>query len=147
MLTNASFINGLVIHATDGEIGTVDQFFFDDETWAIRYFTVETGGWLGGRQVLLSPMSIIRTDWQANRLDVALTRQQVENSPDIDTHQPVSRQHEAAYLGYYGYPSYWATPDNRPLWRFAGKPWRKRKPCKRGGSEGRLTSTCAALRP
>jgi hypothetical protein len=110
MLTNASFVKGLVIHATDGELGTVDQFFFDDETWAIRYLTVATAGWLSGRQVLISPMSIIRTDWQANRLDVALTKLQVENSPDIDTHQPVSRQHEVDLLGYYGYPYYWGGP-------------------------------------
>jgi hypothetical protein len=110
MLTNARQLKGLVIRATDGDLGTVDQFFFDDETWAIRYLTVETGGWLGGRQVLISPISVVHTDWQAKRLDVALTKRQVEKSPDIDTHQPVSRQHEAAYLGYYGYPSYWGGP-------------------------------------
>jgi hypothetical protein len=107
MLRNATHLKGLVIRATDGELGTVDQFYFDDETWAIRYLTVETGGWLGGRQVLISPFSIAHMDWQAKRVDVALTKQQVENSPDIDTHKPVSRQHEAAYLGYYGYPNYW----------------------------------------
>jgi hypothetical protein len=113
MLTNATFFKGLVIHATDGELGTVDQFYFDDETWAIRYFAVETGGWLGDRQVLISPISIIHTDWRAKRLDVALTKQQVENSPDIDTHRPVSRQHEAMYSDYYGYNYYWTGP---PLW-------------------------------
>jgi hypothetical protein len=106
MLTNATHLKGLVIRATDGELGTVNHLYFDDQTWAIRYLTVETGGWLGGRQVLISPFSIVHTDWQANRLDV-------ENSPDIDTHKPVSRQHEAAYLGYYGYPYYWAGPS---LW-------------------------------
>ncbi|MGD1095103.1 MAG: PRC-barrel domain-containing protein, partial [Bryobacteraceae bacterium] len=57
MLTNITFLKGLVVQATDGELGTVDQFYFDDETWAIRYLTVETGGWLGGRQVLISPFS------------------------------------------------------------------------------------------
>jgi hypothetical protein len=107
MLTNAVHLKGLAIQATDGEIGTVDQFYFDDETWAIRYLTVETGGWLDDRRVLISPISVVNTDWQAKRLDVALTKKQVENSPNIDTHRPVSRQHEAAYLGYYGYPNYW----------------------------------------
>ena len=111
MLTNLIFLKGLVIHATDGELGTVDQFYFDDETWAIRYLVVETGGWLGGRQVLISPFSILHTDWPAKRLDVALTKKQVENSPDINTHQPVSRQHEAEYNRYYGYPYYWGGPD------------------------------------
>jgi hypothetical protein len=110
MLTNGSDLKGLTIRATDGELGTVDQFYFDDEIWAIRYLTVETGGWLGGRQVLISPFSITNVDWRAKRLDVALTKAQVENSPEIDTRQPVSRQHEAAYLGYFGYPYYWGGP-------------------------------------
>jgi hypothetical protein len=98
MLKNANHLKGLVIRATDGEIGTVDQLYFDDETWAIRYLMIETGGWLGGRRVLISPISVVHTDWQAKRLDVALTKKQVENSPDIDTHKPVSRQHEAANI-------------------------------------------------
>jgi hypothetical protein len=110
MLTNAAHLKGRVIRATDGELGTADQFYFDDETWAIRYLIVETGGWLGGRRVLISPFSVTHTDWSGNRLNVALTKKQVEKSPDIDTHQPVSRQHEAAYLGYYGYPCYWGGP-------------------------------------
>jgi hypothetical protein len=107
MLANAKLLKGFVIRTTDGEIGAVDQLYFDDETWAIRYFTIETGSWLAGRQVLISPISIVHTDWQAKRLDVALTKKQVENSPNIDTHRPVSRQDEATYSGYYGYPYYW----------------------------------------
>jgi hypothetical protein len=110
MLTNASHLKGLVIRATDGELGTVDQLYFDDETWAIRYLTVDTGGWLGGRKVLVSPVSVLSTDWPARRLDVSLTKKQVKDSPEIDTRQPVSRQHEAAYLDYYGYPYYWGGP-------------------------------------
>jgi hypothetical protein len=110
MLRNITQLKGLTIRATDGDLGTVDEFYFDDETWTIRYLTVETGGWLGGRPVLISPISVILADWQAKRLDVALTKKQVENSPNIDTHKPVSRQHEAAYFGYFGYPYYWGGP-------------------------------------
>ena len=150
MLTNATHLKGLVIQATDGELGTVDQFYFDDETWAIRYLTVETGGWLGGRQVLISPISVVHTDWQAKRLDVALTKKQVENSPNIGMHQPVSRQHEAEYCGYYGYPYYWGGPF---LWgpaffpaglaipATASKRWRK------GSGESRRIRICAAAKP
>lgn len=110
MLTKTTHLKGFEIHATDGELGIVDDFYFDDDSWAIRYLTVDTGNWLGGRQVLISPISVAYTDWQTKRLNVALTKKQVENSPDINTHQPVSRQHEAAYLGYYGYPNYWEGP-------------------------------------
>ena len=104
MLNNANHLKGLAIQATDGEIGTVDQLYFDDESWAIRYLTVKTGGWLGGRRVLISPIAVAHSDWPAKRLYVALTKKQVENSPDIDTDKPVSRQHEAAYLGITGIP-------------------------------------------
>src|SRR5665213_762631 len=106
MLINTKQLKGLTIRASDGEFGKVDQVYFDDETWGIRYLTVETGA----REVLISPISIVRTDWQVRRLDVALTKKQMENSPDIDTHKPVSRQHEAEYYGYYGYPFYWGGP-------------------------------------
>ena len=108
MLLNLNELRGLKIRATDGEIGSVDQFYFDDETWTIRYLVVNTGSWLMGRMVLISPISLGQVDWRVTQLDVNLTKNQVENSPDIDTHKPVSRQHEAEFLGYYGYPFYWS---------------------------------------
>ena len=107
MLANTTRLKGLVIRATDGEIGTADQVYFDDESWAIRYLTVKTGGWLEDREVLMSPFSVTNVDWPAKRLDVALTKKQVKDSPSIDTQRPVSRQYEIEYLGYYGYPNYW----------------------------------------
>jgi hypothetical protein len=104
MLRNSSQLEGFTIHALDGDLGTVNEFYFDDDTWTIRYLTVETGGWLGGRQVLISPISVTKADWPGKRLYVSLTKKQVEDSPNIDTHKPVSRQHEEALYGFYGYP-------------------------------------------
>ncbi|MDQ6803025.1 MAG: PRC-barrel domain-containing protein [Acidobacteriota bacterium] len=95
------------IRATDGAIGKVDDLYFDDKDWAIRYLVVDTGGWLFGRKVLISPIAVGKPDWTGETLPVSLTKDQVEKSPDIDTRKPVSRQHEAAYFGYYGYPYYW----------------------------------------
>jgi len=113
MLRSVNDLKGLSLRATDGEIGSVDQFYFDDETWTIRYLVVDAGSWLVGRMVLISPISLGNVDWAAKLLEVTLTRKQVENSPNIDTHKPVSRQHEAEFLGYYGYPFYWGGTD---LW-------------------------------
>lgn len=110
MLKTMSHLKGFAIRATDGDLGTVEEFYFDDESWTVRYLTVETGGWLNGRRVLISPFSITGVDWQAGKVNVSLTQQQVQDSPGIDTHQPVSRQHETAYLGYFGYPEYWGGP-------------------------------------
>jgi len=113
MLRNVTNLSGFAIRAKDGEIGKVEQFYFDDESWAIRYLVVNAGDWLGGRLVLVSPMALRQAEWDSKLLDVALTKRQVENSPPIDTHKPVSRQHEAVYMGYYGYPYYWGGPK---LW-------------------------------
>lgn len=110
MLTNATFLQGLTIQATDGMVGKVDDLYFDDDNWAIRYLTVDTGSWLQGRQVLISPHSVTHVDWDARSVDVSISKKQVELSPDIDTHQPVSRQRETEYFGYYGYPYYWSGP-------------------------------------
>ena len=95
MLRNIKDLRGYVIRAIDGTIGKVDDFYFDDEDWGIRYLVVNTGNWLSGRKVLISPVTVGHAGWMARRLPVALTRAQVEHSPDIDTRKPVSRQHEA----------------------------------------------------
>jgi PRC-barrel domain len=110
MLINSKELNGFSVHAEDGELGTIEELYFDDDTWGVRYLIVQTGGWLGGRSVLVSPISVLNADWQARHLNVALTKKQVESSPNIETHRPISRQHESTYLGYYGYPDYWGGP-------------------------------------
>ena len=119
MLHSVNRLHGYSIVATDGELGRVDEFFFDDERWTVRYLVVSTGGWLAGRKVLISPYAVKRTDPEARTVEVSLTREQVKDSPDIDTHQPVSRRHEADYLQYYGYPTYWGSAE---LWGLGGYP-------------------------
>ena len=107
MLRNMKDLLGFSIGATDGIIGTVKDMYFDDAAWVIRYVVVETGAWLSSRRVLISPMAVSAPPWQTKVLPVSLTKNQVKNSPNIDTDEPVSLQHELEYLRYYGYPFYW----------------------------------------
>ncbi len=107
MLRNMKDLDGYAIRATDGNIGHVTDFYFDDQAWVIRYLVVDTGTWLSSRKVLISPIAIGHPDWMDKILPVSITKEQVKNSPEIDTDKPVSRQHEKDYLGYYGYPYYW----------------------------------------
>lgn len=101
-------LNGFTIGGTDGEIGKVKEFYFDDNSWTIRYIIVETGSWLSGRKVLLSPLAVIKTDWKEKVFIVDLTTEQIKNSPNADTDKPVSRQHERELYGYYNWGStYW----------------------------------------
>ncbi len=100
-------LTGFTIGGTDGEIGNVEDFYFDDETWTIRYLVVETGSWLSGRKVLLSTKAIVKTDWAQETFDVDLNMEQIKNSPSIDTKKPVSRQHESELYNYYPWGNYY----------------------------------------
>ncbi len=107
MLRSVQGLKGSTVIAVDGDVGTVDEFFFDDEQWTVRYLVADTGGWLTGQRILISPMSLGRSDWRQHTLYVDLTRDQIRNAPGVDTERPVSRQWEVDYYNYYGWPYYW----------------------------------------
>jgi len=107
------------LQALDGEIGKPDEFYFDDQSWTVRYFVVQTGNWLFGREVLIAPGMLSGVDDRKKTVGVELTREQVENSPEVETVKPVSRYYEEQYHLYYGWQPYWAsdllsTPEVRP---------------------------------
>jgi uncharacterized protein YrrD len=108
MKRNLKSLVGYTMGATDGEIGKVRDFYFDDQSWTIRYLVVETGGWMSDRKVLISPQAVKGRDWHEKVFPVALTQEQVKNSPDIDTEQTVSRQHEIELYKHYPWTHYWA---------------------------------------
>lgn len=107
MLRNAKELEGHTLHARDGTLGHVQDFFFDDREWTVRYLVADTGAWLASRKVLISPVAVRQVEWQERSIAVNLTQAQVRNSPGIDTEQPVSREHEAALTQYYSWPAYW----------------------------------------
>lgn len=120
MLNSLKRINGTTIQASDGAIGEVAEAYFDDERWTVRYLVVDTGNWLNERKVLISPYAVKHPARSMGEpIEVNLSKQQVQDSPDIDTHKPVSRRHEQEFLGYYAYPDYWGGGE---LWAMGGFP-------------------------
>ena len=109
-MRNTQEIKDCSINATDGDIGHADHFYFDDESWSIRYLVADTGNWLPGRKVLISPQSIESVDWETYRLCVGLRKREIEDAPGIDADRPVARQQEIDYHRYYGLPPYWVAP-------------------------------------
>ena len=107
MLQSIKQLYGEKLGAMDGEIGQVKDFYFDDQNWAVRYVVAETGTWLTSRQVLLSPLALGNLFQDGRDMLVNLTKKQIEDSPAIETHKPVSRQYEEEYHRYYGWPYYW----------------------------------------
>jgi hypothetical protein len=122
VLRSLKEISGYRILATDGDIGKVNDFFFDDEIWALRYVVVETGSWLlGGRKVLLVPSVVEQPEWDTQTLPVRLNKDQVKDSPEIDSDKPVSRQAEMELHEHYNWMPYWVVPPYGITTPFAPK--------------------------
>ena len=106
-LNKAKTLEGYKLDSLDGEIGTVKDFYFDDQYWAVRYLVVDTGSWHTVSQVLISPYALLAVDNKSKNIAINLTKKKIEDSPSLNTDKPVSRQFEESYYGYYGWPSYW----------------------------------------
>jgi uncharacterized protein YrrD len=113
MLNKAKTLKGYTLHSPDGEIGKVKEFYFDDRHWVIRYLVADTGNWLTGRQVLISPYALAAMNKEKQNIAINLTKKQIEDSPSLNSDKPVSRQFEEAYYEYYGWPMYW---DGLDMW-------------------------------
>jgi hypothetical protein len=114
MLRSIKDLHHYSIEATDGHFGVVYAFYFDDLRWTIRYMVVDTGAWLPGRRVLISPTAIGKPQWEMKQLPVNLTQEQIEHSPDMDTDQPVSRQYQTALHEYFAWLAYWTVAPIGP---------------------------------
>lgn len=151
MLRSLKSMLGDKLGATDGELGHVKDFYFDDQSWAVRYLVADTGNWLPKRQVLLSPLSLGPLDPAGEVLRVNLTRKQIEGSRSIDTRKPVSRQYEEEYYRYYGWPFYW---QGGSLWGMSGfpvlelptKPFPHEPPAASGPAAGRAEAHLRSTR-
>jgi len=119
MLQSIKQLYGNKLAALDGDIGHVKDFYFDDENWVVRYLVADTGSWLTGRLVLLTPHAFGKLDQDEKTLHIKLHKKKIQDSPSIESHKPVSRQYEADYYAYYGWPTYW---DGNAMWGIGGYP-------------------------
>lgn len=116
MITDLKTISGCTLCATDGELGAVEDFYFDAAHWHLRYFVADVGAWLRSRRVLISPEAIGEPCWGEEMLPVNLTKDQIRHSPHVDTARPVERAHEIALQQHYGWAPYWGmTMADEPI--------------------------------
>jgi hypothetical protein len=118
-LMNTNDLYGTKVIASDGDIGFIEDFYFDDSIWAIRYAAVDTGTWLPGRQVLLSPYAFAELDEDKATLSIHLSKAKIQGSPPIESGRTVSRQSEIGYFHYFDWPPYWVGDG---MWGKGGYP-------------------------
>jgi hypothetical protein len=100
-LRSIEVVTGYHIHATDGEIGHVDDFLVADADWSIHYLVADTKNWLPGKKVLISPRSVRDIDWADKLVNLDVVRQTVKDSPTYDGSTTVDRAYERNYHKYY----------------------------------------------
>lgn len=105
-LRSANEVSGYEIQALDGPLGRLDSYLIDPEAWKIRYIVVETGSWLRGRRVLISPDWVRSVEWNQRRVGVDMTQASIKNSPELDP-EMLNRECENIMYDYYGRPRYW----------------------------------------
>ncbi len=130
MLHSAKRLAGYKLDSRDGAIGEVAEFYFDDKHWVVRYLVADTGSWLTGQGVLLSPYALEAVSAERHCVTVDLTKTQIEGGPPLYCHVPISRQYEESYYGYYGWPMYWNGPymwGSYPYIERDRREWRKRE--------------------
>ena len=119
MLMKLEDLIGCRVAVADGEVGTVQDALFDRRKWAIRHLVMDTGSWLSGHRVLVSPIAVREIDLDERVVRVDLTTRQLEEAPSIADDQPISRQYESSYYEHYGWWPYWNGPM---LWGYWGAP-------------------------
>lgn len=97
---------GYTVRANDGDVGTVERYYFDDVTWSLRYLAVKTNG-APARHLLLSVVALEKPVWTKRVFPVNLSMKQVRRSPLIDIDGPISRQYETELHEHYAWPTYW----------------------------------------
>ncbi|ASF46631.1 PRC-barrel domain-containing protein [Methylovulum psychrotolerans] len=143
MLNKAKTLRGYTLHGLDGKIGKAKEFYFDDHYWTVRYLVADTGNYLLGRQVLISPYALVGVDQKDEYITISLTKKQIEDSPALNTDQPVSQQFEEAYFQYYRWPQYWDGPYDWGQFAAIERDPEKRLTCNQGGKawDSHLRST------
>ena len=106
-LRSTNEVTGYHLLALDGEIGHVDDFFIDDDTWAIRYLVVGTKNWWPGKKVLISPKWIESVSWDAREVVLGLTRETIKAAPEYTDESLLTRDYETGLYGHYNREGYW----------------------------------------
>ena len=120
-LRSCNELKGYQLHASDGDIGHVDDMLVEDRTWAIRYLVVNTSKWWGGHRVLVSPQWVDAVSWADSNVTVGLTRTAVQKAPEYDPDKPLDHQLEQAIFEHYGRPPYWTPLAPKEMEQLLGK--------------------------
>ena len=105
-LRSIAEVTGYHVHATDGDIGHIQDVLVDNATWGIRYLIVDTSNWWFGQQVLISPYAVRSVDWHDRHVRLDIAREQVRSSPPWNPAETINNEYEQRLHNHYDWPGY-----------------------------------------
>lgn len=106
-LRSAQEVAGYEVECENDCIGSVEDFFIEEDGWIIRYLLIDIRRWIKERRVIVSPEWVSEIDWLGEEIEVDLTKNQIENSPEFDPSEAPTRKYETALYDFYHQPGYW----------------------------------------
>lgn len=106
-LRSAKGFFGFNVHGRDETLGQVEDFIVDDESWTIRYLSIDSGNWSWVKKALLAPNWADQVSWTERQVHVDVPRQAIKDCPEWKPTTAVHRDYEAHLYRYYGRPVYW----------------------------------------
>jgi sporulation protein YlmC with PRC-barrel domain len=106
-LRSMAEVIGYTVHATDGEIGAVDDFLIDPRTWRLQHLVIDTGSWLPGKRVVITTDWIADVDWAERHIRVNAGTQKIEDAPPFDEVEDLKRSPTPDAMASYSALGYW----------------------------------------
>ena len=106
MLLHYNWLSSYTVIGNDGEIGKVEDVYFDEEMWTVRYIVVKTGATFLSEKLFVSPVSIDKFDHTNELIRIGITKDEAQKAPDPGD-EPVSRKYEKDFSLYYRINPYW----------------------------------------
>ena len=92
---------GYNMQANYEEIGHIESFLVDDETWIIDYILGNSQELMPGKKILISPDWVSEISWINSEVYVDLTLEAIKYCPEFDYSKMVSPDYEAKLYDYY----------------------------------------------
>lgn len=116
-------LKNYTIQASDGDIGSVSEFYFDEEHFYLRYLVVNTENFLFRNLVLVSPISFTNINFEEKIIKLKITKKELEDSPGLDSVDVISRKYEKDYNNHFAWPYYWSAENSASAIGPYGMPW------------------------
>ncbi|MFJ9824478.1 PRC-barrel domain containing protein [Streptomyces sp. NPDC101160] len=91
-------LTGWRVEAADGHIGKVDKHSDEVDD---SYLVVDTGAWIFGKEVLVPARAVTRVDLEERTLHLALSKEQVKDSPEFVSDKHLADRQYREEIGQY----------------------------------------------